>query len=262
MARFSSLFSSSSGNCTFIGSGTGGILVDVGVSAKQALAALDCIGVDIADIGAIFVTHEHSDHIKGLRALASKFKINVYTSQGTMNVLEDTGKLCDKYNCSVIPESGVECRGMFVRPFRTSHDCAESLGFTVETPDDRKISVLTDTGYVSDDMYRAVSGSDLILAESNHDVGMLRNGPYTYPLKRRILSDVGHLSNIACSELVTKLVEEGTTRIVLGHLSKENNMPELAYQTSRAALESAGAHENSDYMMYVAGQGDMRTVVL
>ncbi|MCQ2472347.1 MAG: MBL fold metallo-hydrolase [Clostridia bacterium] len=262
MARFSSLFSSSSGNCTFIGSGTGGILVDVGVSAKQALAALDCIGVDIADIGAIFVTHEHSDHIKGLRALASKNNIQVYTSAGTMQKLEEGGKLCNKFTCSVIPEDGVECRGMFVRPFRTSHDCAESLGFTVETPDERKISVLTDTGFVSDEMYHAVSGSDLILAESNHDIGMLRNGPYTYPLKRRILSDVGHLSNIACSELVKKLVEEGTTRIVLGHLSKENNMPILAYETSRGALAEINAKENEDYMMYVAGQGDVRTVVL
>lgn len=262
MARFSSLFSSSSGNCTFIGSGTGGILVDVGVSGKQTLAALDCIGVDIADIGAIFVTHEHSDHISGLRALASKYNINVYTSQGTMQKLEEMGKLCSKYTCSVIPNEGVECRGMFVRPFRTSHDCAESLGFTIETPDDRKISILTDTGYVSDEMYNAVSGSDLILAESNHDVGMLRNGPYTYALKRRILSDVGHLSNIACSELVTRLVNEGTTRIVLGHLSKENNMPALAFETSKAALQAEGAVENSDYMMYVAGTGDIRTVVL
>lgn len=262
MARFSSLFSSSSGNCTFIGSGTGGILVDVGVSGKQTLAALDCIGVDIADIGAIFVTHEHSDHISGLRALASKYNINVYTSQGTMQKLEEMGKLCSKYTCSVIPNEGVECRGMFVRPFRTSHDCAESLGFTVETPDDRKISILTDTGYVSDEMYNAVSGSDLILAESNHDVGMLRNGPYTYALKRRILSDVGHLSNIACSELVTRLVNEGTTRIVLGHLSKENNMPALAFETNKAALQAEGAVENSDYMMYVAGTGDIRTVVL
>ena len=261
MARFSSLFSSSSGNCTFIGSGTGGVLIDVGVSAKQTLAALDCIGVDINDIGAIFVTHEHTDHIRGLRALASKYNIDVYTSEGTMKALENGGKLCSKYECRVIPDEGIECRGMFIRPFRTSHDCAESLGFTVETPDERKISVLTDTGYVSEEMKNAVMGSDLILAESNHDIGMLRNGPYTYSLKRRILSDKGHLSNEACSKLVTELVQNGTTRLVLGHLSKENNMPDLAYQTSNAALLTAGAKEGQDYMMYVAGS-DMRTVVL
>ena len=261
MARFSSLFSSSSGNCTFIGSGTGGVLIDAGVSAKQTLAALDCIGVDIKDIGAIFVTHEHTDHIRGLRALASKFNIDVYTSEGTMKYLENTGKLCDKFRCMVIPSEGVECRGMFVRPFRTSHDCAESFGYTVETPDERKLSVLTDTGFVSEEIKAAVAGSDLILAESNHDIGMLRNGPYTYALKRRILSDKGHLSNAACSELVTSLVEQGTTRIVLGHLSKENNMPELAFQTSFAALETAGAKINEDYTMYVAG-ADNRMVVL
>ena len=261
MARFSALFSSSSGNCTFIGSGTGGILVDVGVSAKQALAALDCIGVDIKDIGAIFVTHEHSDHIKGLRALASKYGMDVYSSKGTLSKLEDMGKLCDKYNSMIMPQEGVECRGMFVRSFHTSHDCAESLGFTVETPDERKISVLTDTGVVTQDMEDAVSGSDLILIESNHDIGMLRNGPYNYNLKRRILSNKGHLSNVACADLVTRLVQNGTTRLVLGHLSKENNIPELAYQTSRASLETAGAKENADYIMYVAGS-DMRTVIL
>ena len=262
MAIFSALYSSSSGNCTFIGSGTGGVLIDAGVSAKQTVAALDCIGVDISDIGAIFVTHEHTDHIKGLRALASKYGIDVYASKGTLERLNDTGKLCDKFKCSVIDPDGVECRGMFIRPFRTSHDCAESVGYTVETPDNRKLSVLTDTGYVSDEMYNAVSGSDLILAESNHDIGMLRNGPYNYNLKRRILSDKGHLSNAACAELVTKLVGEGTTRLILGHLSKENNLPMLAYQTSRAALETSGAEENSDYIMFVAGQNEPRTVIL
>lgn len=261
MARFSALFSSSSGNCTFVGSGTGGILIDVGVSAKQTLAALDCIGVDISDIGAIFVTHEHSDHIQGLRALASKHGIDVYTSQGTLSKLEDMGKLCNKFKSFVMPGDGVECRGMFIRSFHTSHDCAESLGFTVETPDERKISVLTDTGIVTQEMENAVAGSDLILIESNHDIGMLRNGPYNYNLKRRILSDKGHLSNVACAELVTRLVQGGTTRLVLGHLSKENNIPELAYQTSKASLETSGAKENSDYIMYVAGS-DMRTVIL
>ncbi len=261
MARFSSLFSSSSGNCTFIGTGTQGILIDVGVSGKQTLSALDCIGVDISDIGAIFITHEHSDHIKGMRALASKYGIDVYASEGTLQKLEEGGKLCDKFKCHVIPQEGMECRGMFIKGFRTSHDCVESLGFTVETPDERKISVLTDTGFVSEEMYSAVQGSDLILAESNHDIGMLRNGPYTYNLKRRILSDKGHLSNLACADLVTKLVENGTTRIVLGHLSKENNIPELAYQTSYSALATMGAKEGSDYMMYVAGM-DSRQVIL
>ncbi|MBQ8228254.1 MAG: MBL fold metallo-hydrolase [Clostridia bacterium] len=261
MARFSSLFSSSSGNCTFIGTGDKGILIDVGVSGKQALAALDCIGVDIENISAIFVTHEHTDHIKGVRVLASKYGIDVYASEGTLQKMEEGGKLCNKFNSFVIPEGGVECGGMLVKGFSTSHDCAQSLGFTVETPDERKISVLTDTGFVSEEMYNAVEGSDLILAESNHDVGMLRNGPYTYALKRRILSDKGHLSNLACADLVTRLVENGTTRLVLGHLSKENNIPQLAYQTSYAALETMGAKEGSDYMMYVAGQ-DCREVIL
>lgn len=261
MARFSSLFSSSSGNCTFIGTGSNGILIDVGVSGKRALAALDCIGVDIESISAIFITHEHTDHIQGVRAIASKYGIDVYASEGTLRKMEEAGKLCSKFKSFVIPEKGIEVGGMFVKGFSTSHDCAGSLGFTVETSDERKISVLTDTGVVSEEMYSAVEGSDLILAESNHDIGMLRNGPYTYALKRRILSDKGHLSNLACADLVTRLVENGTTRLVLGHLSKENNIPQLAYQTSYAALETMGAKEGNDYMMYVAGQ-DCREVIL
>ncbi len=261
MAMFSSLFSSSSGNCTYIGSGNNGILIDVGVSGKQTLAALDCIGVDIESISAIFVTHEHCDHIQGLRALASKFGIDVYASEGTIAKLEESGKLCSKFNCYAVNKDGVECGGMLVKGFATSHDCAESLGYTIETPDERKISILTDTGVVTDEIYNAVQGSDLILAESNHDIGMLRNGPYTYNLKRRILSDKGHLSNLACADLVTQLVQDGTTRLVLGHLSKENNIPELAFQTSFAALETMGAKQGSDYMMYVAGL-DKRQVIL
>lgn len=261
MARFSSLFSSSSGNCTFMGTSSNGILIDVGVSGKQALAALDCIGVDIKSISAIFVTHEHSDHIQGLRVVASKYSIPVYASEGTLKKLEESGKLCNKFRAEVIPEGGVEAGGLLVKGFRTSHDCAESLGFTVETPDERKLSLLTDTGIVTEEMYKNIEGSDLVLIESNHDVGMLRNGPYTYALKRRILSDKGHLSNLACADLVTRLVEKGTTRVVLGHLSKENNMPQLAYQTSFSALETMGAKEGSDYTMYVAGS-DYREVIL
>ena len=175
--------------------------------------------------------------------------------------MEECGKLCNKFNSFVIPDEGVEVGGMVVKGFATSHDCSQSLGYTVETPDERKLSVLTDTGFVSEEMYSAVEGSDLILAESNHDIGMLRNGPYTYALKRRILSDKGHLSNLACADLVTRLVENGTTRLVLGHLSKENNIPQLAFQTSFAALETMGAKEGSDYMMYVAGS-DCREVIL
>lgn len=261
MARFCSLFSSSSGNCTYIGSSGGGILIDAGVSAKQISLGLNGISVDESEINAIFVTHEHSDHIKGLRVFASKYNIPVYATAGTLNELEKMGVLNGKFPTAVI-EGEIECGGQLIKPFATSHDVAESCGFSVTTGDDRQLSVATDTGIVTDEMRDALTGSDLVLIESNHDIGMLRNGNYPYLLKRRILSDTGHLSNLACGDFVTELIKSGTTRFVLGHLSKENNIPSLAYQTSKAALDCLGATENRDYILTVAGSGAPEMVVL
>lgn len=261
MARFCSLFSSSSGNCTYIGSASGGVLIDAGVSAKQISLKLNSVGVSENDIGAVFVTHEHSDHIKGLRVFASKYNIPVYATEGTIRELEKAGVINDKF--PIIPiGDGVECNGQFITPFHTSHDVAESCGYSVTTSDDRKICVATDTGIVTDEMRSALTGCDLALVESNHDIGMLRNGNYPYLLKRRILSDMGHLSNIACGDFVTELVRTGTTRLVLGHLSKENNIPSLAYRTSKSALDCMGAVENRDYILKVAGFDVPEMVVL
>ena len=262
MARFSSLFSSSSGNCSYIGSAKGGILIDAGVSAKQINLKLDCIGVNPVDIGAIFVTHEHSDHVRGLRVFASKHKIPVYATQGTIDALISSGVANGSFEINPVDSEGIEVNGQFIVPFRTSHDSVQSCGFVISTTDDRKIAVATDTGYVTEETKAAVKGCDLILAESNHDIGMVRNGIYPYLLKRRILSDVGHLSNIDCSNFVTDLVKNGTTRIVLGHLSKENNIPELAFQTSKSALDCAGAVQFRDYILSVAGDSEIETVVL
>lgn len=262
MARFSSLFSSSSGNCSYIGSAKGGILIDAGVSAKQINLKLDCIGVNPVDIGAIFVTHEHSDHVRGLRVFASKHKIPVYATQGTVDALISSGVANGSFEINPVDSEGIEVNGQFIVPFRTSHDSAQSCGFVISTTDDRKIAVATDTGYVTEETKAAVKGCDLILAESNHDIGMVRNGIYPYMLKRRILSDVGHLSNIDCSNFVTDLVKNGTTRIVLGHLSKENNIPELAFQTSKSALDCVGAVQFRDYILSVAGDSEIETVVL
>ncbi len=254
MARFCPLYSSSSGNCTYIGSSQGGILIDAGVSAKRTEAALAEIGVDPKSIGAIFITHEHSDHVSGVRVFASRYGIKVYATAGTLDAMEKSGAVNAKNETSVIPYSGIEAASMLVRPFRTSHDARESCGYTVITPDSKRISVCTDLGVVTDEVLRAVSGSDLILLESNHDVNMLRNGSYPYITKRRILSDIGHLSNVTCADTAVKLLESGTTRFFLGHLSRENNFPELAYETTKAAMSMAGACENVDYILKIASQ--------
>lgn len=253
MAKFCSLYSSSSGNCTYIGSSHGGILIDIGISAKKTAEALSEIGVDPSSIGAIFITHEHWDHINGVRVFAQRHGIKVYASEGTLNGMDELGVLTEKVNADIIPYSGTEVCGIHVKPFRTPHDTKESTGYSVVTPDNKRISVATDIGYVDDNVMNSIYGSDLVLLESNHDIGMLRTGPYPYFLKQRILSDHGHLSNESCAETAVKLLDSGTTRFVLGHLSKENNIPALAFETTHAAMTMAGAKENIDYILTVAG---------
>lgn len=262
MAKVCPLFSSSSGNATYIGDSSGGILIDAGQNAKQIRLALNEIGVSENTIQAVFVTHEHSDHISGLRVFCSQNHIPVYASPGTYQSLQEKNILTDKF-FSYIFEGKISIGTMEITAFHTSHDSSESYGFSVETADERKISLLTDTGIVTKASKEAVRGSDLVLLESNHEIRMLENGPYPYPLKQRILSDTGHLSNIACGEFAKELVQTGTTRLILSHLSKENNHPDLAYETTRSALEDIGAECGKDFVLKVASpRTDGRVIVL
>lgn len=261
LARFCSLFSSSSGNSTFVGSSKTGILVDAGVSAKRMKNALLDRNIDPSSISAIFVTHEHSDHIKGIRIIASNYNIPVYATEGTLQGLEEAGVINGKFPFFVMPDSGIEVGDLFVRMFPTPHDSNQSCGFTVEFPDERRAAVATDIGHITNDIMNAIIGCDLVMLESNHDVGMLENGNYPYYLKRRILSDTGHLSNEVCSEVAAQLVERGTTRLFLGHLSMENNIPDLAYQTSYAAIHETGAVLNSDYMLKVNPKENLEDII-
>ena len=242
MAKFCPLFSSSSGNCIYIGTSDGGILIDAGVSAKRITSALDSIGVSPESIGAIFITHEHSDHVNGLRVFA-----------GTLGALDSMCILNGKFTAHEIDESGAEAAGIYVKPFATPHDATQSCGYTAVTPDGRRISVATDLGHMTDTVMNAIYGSDLVMLESNHEIDLLRRGPYPYPLKQRILSDRGHLSNTACSDAAVKLLDSGTVRFMLGHLSKQNNTPELAYETTHSAFTVHGARSGSDYLLGVAG---------
>lgn len=251
MARFCSLFSSSSGNCTYLGYAKNGILIDAGVSAKKIKTSLLERELDPASLSAIFVTHEHSDHIKGIRIIASTYNIPVYASAGTLAGLSQAGILNGKFPYYEIGPNGVTAGDMLVKPFKTPHDSNESLGFTVTFPDERRAAVATDIGHMTDEIMRSLTGCDLVMLESNHDVGMLENGAYPYYLKRRILSDRGHLSNEACAEAAASLVGTGTTRLFLGHLSTENNLPELAFQTSFASIAETGAKRGTDYLLTV-----------
>ncbi len=252
MARFCPLFSGSSGNSYYIGSGDYGILVDAGKSAKQLTTMLDICGIPLRAVQAVFITHEHSDHINGVRVFASKNRLPVFASPGTLAEMERMGCLNGVAKAVPFPGGGVECAGMYIKAFRTSHDSAESIGYRITTEDGRTLSVATDLGFMSDSVRQAVQGSDLVVLESNHDVGMLQNGPYPYPLKRRILSDTGHLSNESCAQELCGLLKNGTARFFLAHLSKENNTPDLAYQTALCSLTMSGFQSGVDFQLSVA----------
>lgn len=252
LARFSALYSSSKGNCVFVGGSGGSILIDAGVSAKKIEYALTEIGEQAENIKAIFVTHEHTDHINGLRAFAGRYGIRVFASGGTLNALDRSGHLNGKFEALAIDDGGTEAAGMVIVPFRTCHDCSEGFGYVVHTPDGRKIAVATDLGHYSDEIKSSLIGCDLVMIESNYDKKMLMNGPYPYSLKCRISSGEGHLSNDECALATSELVNSGTTRFVLGHISAENNLPELAYKASLNALCGAGGKLGCDFTLEVA----------
>ena len=252
MARIFPLYSGSSGNSYYIGTEKSGILVDVGKSARQTEQLLRGGGFFPERVQGIFITHEHTDHIAGVRVLASRYKIPVYASGGTIEALLANGTLQEKIPFGVISSEGVECAGLQVFPFPISHDCAEGFGYRIETPDGRRIAVATDMGTVTPQAEQGISGCDFVVIESNHDVNMLKSGPYPYPLKRRILSDYGHLSNDVCADRVLRLIYTGSTRFMLAHLSRENNTPRTAYERTLGELCRAGLRKNVDFQLMVA----------
>ncbi len=251
MAKLVTLFSSSGGNSYYIGASGQAVLIDAGRSCKQIEQAMMSNNLDMRSVRAIFITHEHSDHCQGLRVLASRYGIPVYASKGTMEELEQAGRLDSRFNTDII-ESRISIGDMLIERIDTPHDAAESCGYRVTTADGRKAIVATDMGVMLPTVRRAISECDVAVVESNHDVNMLLSGPYPYPLKRRILSDRGHLSNIACAEELPHFVQSGVKHILLGHLSAENNTPEVAYQTALCALTQAGLKLNEDFTLQVA----------
>ena len=254
MPRLYPLFSGSSGNCYYLGSQEEGVLVDIGRSARQICRALQERSLRPEGVRAVLITHEHIDHVQGLRVFAGQYGVPVYASAGTVHALQQKGLADERTELIAIGERGVELDDMFIRPFAISHDCAQGYGYRIETRDSRSTSFVTDTGVFTPEMRRALSGSDTVVLESNHDEGMLRCGPYPYPLKQRILSEVGHLSNEASAQEAVGLVRSGCTRLLLAHLSRENNLPLLAEQTACSFLEREGMKRGRDYLLQVAGE--------
>ncbi len=252
MAKYCALFSGSSGNSTYLGTSHGGVLVDAGVSAKRLKESLLQRGIDPGSLCGICITHEHIDHTRGLKVFLKQFPMPVYATRGTAQALEDHDLLPP--GATVVPLTGeaVDVGDMAVVPFLTPHDSAQSCGFRVTFPDGRTAAIATDMGFVAPSVVKAITGADLVHIESNHDVRMLQCGPYPYSLKCRVLGRGGHLSNEACAELLPTLLQSGSTRFMLSHLSRENNVPDLAYGVSAAALCGTGAVIGNDCLLGVA----------
>lgn len=251
MSRICPLFSSSSGNSTYIGTPSGGILIDAGASFKGIKQALEAAGGSVEEIKAIAVTHTHDDHIKGLKPLLRNTDAIVIATSKTADILIEKDKLPKGTKIEII-EDTLDFMSTEIRSFGTSHDCEGSCGYSFSLSDGKKISVCTDLGVVTDNVRQAITGSDAILLESNHDIEMLKTGPYPPHLKLRIMSDSGHISNVACAAEIKNLLKNGTTRFILGHLSQHNNTPLLALSCSEAVLIDMGAKNGRDCILSVA----------
>ena len=247
MARIYPLFSSSKGNSTYIGTKNEGILIDDGVSFSRLKKAMELNGLSLEAVKAVFITHEHSDHTKGLAMLTKKISVPVFAQGLTLEYLLGSGLINGDY-CEI--KDGEEVCGMSVQCFNTPHDTQESCGYKITFPDGKTAAVCTDLGYVPENVSAALLGTDCVLLEANYDIEMLRNGAYPYYLKTRIFSKNGHLSNADSGAFAERLVESGTTRIILGHLSQENNTPEIAENTVAACL--GRFRRNADYTLNVA----------
>lgn len=246
MTYFCTLASGSSGNCCLYVSDRVCILIDAGTTAKYITAALAKLGLTPTDLTHILVTHGHSDHVSALPVLLKRTGAKVYCTWETAGYIRfPEGRRAEIF----MPGERLDLPGCPVQTFPTPHDIPGSCGFVLGEGS-KRVAVCTDLGIMTGEIFSHIQGSALVCLESNHDEVLLKNGPYPYPLKQRILSNFGHLSNAACSTVAVRLARTGTRNLILAHLSRENNHPRLALETTLDALRQAGA--DADAVVQVA----------
>lgn len=230
-----SIASGSSGNCICVGNDDCHVMVDCGISGKRVEAGMNRMDFTTSDMAAVLITHEHADHIAGLGVIARRYGLPIYATKGTIDAIISANKI-GKVDPGLFHIIKADCEfnigSLTVRPVSVSHDAAEPVAYIVSDPlKNKSIGIITDLGVFDDYIVENISDLDAILLEANHDVKMLQTGPYPYPLKQRILSDRGHLSNELSGRLLSRVLHDNMKHIFLGHLSKENNYDKLALTT-------------------------------
>lgn len=250
-----SIASGSSGNCICVGSDNCHVLIDAGISGKRIEQGLNSIDLKTSDMQGILITHEHIDHISGVGVLARKYGIPMYATEGTIDAVLNTksvGKIDESLFQCITPGVDFVIGDLTIEPIHISHDAADPVAYKVKQ-EGKSAAVMTDLGTYDDNIVEKLKNLDVLLLEANHDVRMLQAGSYPYQLKRRILGDRGHLSNELSGQLLSELLHDDFKAIFLGHLSKENNYPELAYETVRLEVTLGdNPYKGEDFPIYVA----------
>lgn len=258
--RLCSIASGSSGNCIFAGSENSHILIDAGISGKRIREGLEQLGIKPEETSGIFVTHEHMDHIQGIGVMARRHGLPIYATEKTIRAIKacsSVGKIDEGLFHAVRPDEPLMIGDLSVEPIRVSHDAADPVMYIVRH-EGRSAAVVTDLGKYDQYLIDKLQGVHVLLLEANHDVRMLEMGAYPYPLKQRILSERGHLSNETSGRFLGELLHDGFEAVVLGHLSKENNYEKLAYETVRLEVTLGdNPYKGSDFPMYVAKRDEL-----
>ena len=236
--KLASIASGSSGNCLYVGNEETQFLVDVGISRKRIVEGLHEMGVDPAKLSGIFITHEHIDHIQGLGVFLRKYKLPVFATAKTIDQIlsaSSLGKMDPGLFEAIRPDQPILHGGIRIEASSVLHDAADPVCYTF-SDSSSKIGIATDFGTFDDYLVEKMKGCQSLLVEANHDLHMLMAGPYPYPLKRRIMGNKGHMSNERAGQFLAKVINEETEQVFLGHLSKENNYADLAYETVKVEL--------------------------
>ena len=261
--RLCSIASGSSGNCIYVGSENTHLLVDTGISKKRIEDGLAELDVKGEDVNGIFITHEHIDHIQGLGVFCRKYEVPIYASKGTILGIQNCktiGKMPDGLLHEISTDEIFELGDLRVKPFAISHDANEPTGFRIED-EKRAVAVATDLGTYDDYIVDNLRGLDAVLLEANHDTHMVEVGPYPYPLKQRVLGNKGHLSNELSGRLLCDILHDNLKCVLLGHLSKDNNYAELAYETVKLEVTmSKTPYNGNDIPLAVADRDKMSKI--